>query len=78
MAKEKWKLDTVHSSVSFSLRHIMISRVHGVFKSWSGTLETADAHPENTKLEATLTIRGVTSCPNVLALARGTWSPARA
>ena len=54
MAQEKWKFDTVHSNVSFSVRHMMISRVHGVFKSWSGTLETDDSHPENTKLEATI------------------------
>ena len=52
MAIEKWKFDTVHSSVSFSVRHLMISRVHGVFKSWTGSLETDDAHPENTKLTA--------------------------
>jgi polyisoprenoid-binding protein YceI len=54
MAQEKWKFDTVHSNVSFSVRHLMISRVHGVFKTWSGNLETDDAHPENTKLTATI------------------------
>jgi polyisoprenoid-binding protein YceI len=54
MAIEKWKFDPVHSTVGFSVRHLMISRVHGVFKSWSGTLETDDAHPENTKLAATI------------------------
>src|SRR5215469_11021896 len=50
MATEKWKFDTVHSTVGFSVRHLMISRVHGAFKIWSGALETDDAHPENTKL----------------------------
>ena len=54
MATEKWKFDAVHSTVGFSVRHLMISRVHGVFKSWSGTLETDDAHPENSKLAATI------------------------
>ncbi len=54
MAQEKWKFDTVHSSVSFSVRHLMISRVHGVFKSWSGSLTTDEAHPETSKLTASI------------------------
>ena len=54
MAIEKWKFDAVHSNLSFSVRHLMISRVHGVFKTWSGSLETDDAHPENSKLTASI------------------------
>lgn len=54
MAQEKWKFDTVHSSVTFSVRHMMISRVHGVFKSWSASLESDEAHPESSKLTATI------------------------
>jgi polyisoprenoid-binding protein YceI len=54
MALEKWKFDPVHSSVSFSVRHLMISRVHGSFKIWSGSLETDEANPANSKLEASL------------------------
>lgn len=50
MATETWKFDTVHSTVGFSVRHLMISRVHGFFKSWSGRLETDEAHPENSKV----------------------------
>lgn len=40
MALEKWNFDTVHSHVGFSVRHLMISKVNGYFKVWSGTLET--------------------------------------
>jgi polyisoprenoid-binding protein YceI len=54
MALEKWKFDTVHSSVSFSVRHMMISRVHGSFKIWSGVLETDDANPANSKVQVTI------------------------
>lgn len=54
MALEKWKIDPVHSSVAFSVRHLMISRVHGVFKKWSGSLETDDAHPENSKVKVSI------------------------
>jgi polyisoprenoid-binding protein YceI len=54
MALEKWKFDTVHSSVSFSVRHLMISRVHGSFRNWSGSLETDDANPANSKVQASI------------------------
>lgn len=54
MALEKWKFDTVHSTVGFSVRHLMISRVHGVFKSWTGSMETDEAHPENSKVRVTI------------------------
>ena len=33
-----WSLDTVHSHVGFSVKHMMVSTVRGQFKSYSGTL----------------------------------------
>lgn len=54
MALENWKFDTVHSTVGFSVRHLMISRVHGYFKSWSGSLETDEARPENSKVHVSI------------------------
>jgi polyisoprenoid-binding protein YceI len=59
MALEKWKFDTVHSSVSFSVRHLMISRVHGSFKTWSGSLETDDAYPELSKVQASIDVASI-------------------
>jgi polyisoprenoid-binding protein YceI len=51
MAQEKWNLDTVHSHVGFSVRHLMISKVNGHFKVWSGTLVTDEANPANSSVE---------------------------
>ncbi|MBZ5586313.1 MAG: YceI family protein [Acidobacteriia bacterium] len=51
MAMEKWKFDLVHSNIGFSVRHLMISKVHGQFKSWTGTLETDESNPSATRLE---------------------------
>ena len=59
MALEKWKFDTVHSSVGFSVRHLMISRVHGGFKTWSGSLETDDADPSNSKVQITIDVASI-------------------
>jgi polyisoprenoid-binding protein YceI len=39
MALEKWEIDTVHSGVRFTVRHMVIAKVHGQFAKWSGTLE---------------------------------------
>ena len=59
MALEKWKFDTVHSNVSFSVRHLMISRVHGSFKTWSGSLETDDADPANSKVQIGIDVASI-------------------
>lgn len=34
MAKEKWKVDRVHSRLEFVVRHMMITNVKGVFKNF--------------------------------------------
>jgi polyisoprenoid-binding protein YceI len=39
MAGEKWEIDTLHSGVRFTVRHMVVSKVHGQFAKWSGTLE---------------------------------------
>ena len=37
-----WAIDPVHSSVNFSVRHLMVSKVRGKFENFSGTI-TVDA-----------------------------------
>jgi polyisoprenoid-binding protein YceI len=41
MAKTKWVLDPVHSSVDFTIRHMMISKVKGTFHKFEADI-TAD------------------------------------
>lgn len=38
-AKSKWALDTAHSSIDFSIRHMMVSNVKGTFHSYSAEIE---------------------------------------
>ena len=40
-----WQIDTSHSSVDFSIRHMMISTVRGTFERFSGTVEADEANP---------------------------------
>ena len=44
MAKSKWNLDASHSSVDFSVRHMMIAKVKGTFHSFEANIE---ADPED-------------------------------
>lgn len=42
MAKSKWAVDVSHSSIDFSVRHMMIAKVKGTFHSFEAQIE-ADA-----------------------------------
>jgi polyisoprenoid-binding protein YceI len=51
MAIEKWDFDLVHSSINFWVRHMMVSKVHGRFAKWTGTIEMDEASPANSRVE---------------------------
>jgi polyisoprenoid-binding protein YceI len=51
MAAHKWTIDTVHSSVGFSVRHLMVTKVHGAFNKWSGTLELDEEDISRSRVE---------------------------
>ncbi len=37
-----WAIDSVHSTVGFSVRHLMVSKVRGVFDTFSGEVTVAE------------------------------------
>ena len=39
---ERWEIDSSHSSVHFSVRHLVIAKVRGSFARWSGTVQVPD------------------------------------
>jgi polyisoprenoid-binding protein YceI len=39
MANSKWNIDASHSSLQFSVRHMVITKVRGAFKTYTGSLE---------------------------------------
>src|SRR5258708_17479430 len=43
MATERWETDTSHSSLHFSVRHLVIAKVRGSFARWSGTVQVPDS-----------------------------------
>jgi polyisoprenoid-binding protein YceI len=39
MALAKWDFDHAHSSIDFTIRHMLVSKVRGRFTKWSGDLQ---------------------------------------
>ena len=42
MRTDRWEIDSSHSSVHFSVRHLVIAKVRGTFTRWSGTVQAPD------------------------------------
>ncbi len=42
MTTRTWNIDTTHSTIGFTVRHLVITKVHGQFAGWSGTLQIDD------------------------------------
>jgi len=42
MRTDRWEIDSSHSSVHFSVRHLVIAKVRGLFARWSGTVQVPD------------------------------------
>ena len=59
MSLENWKIDTTHSSVGFTVRHLMVSKVHGVFTKWEGTFAFDDANPAASHVEVSIDVGSV-------------------
>jgi len=49
-----WQLDPTHSSVEFSVKHMMMTTVRGRFKNVQATLRGDRDHPEDAGVEATI------------------------
>jgi polyisoprenoid-binding protein YceI len=52
----RWTLDPGHSAVGFSVRHLMITNVRGEFEKFRGDVTYDAAHPEATRITATIDV----------------------
>ena len=46
-----WTIDTAHSEVNFTVRHMMISNVRGRFEKFTGTVDFDENNPANTTVD---------------------------
>src|SRR5581483_7082109 len=54
MSIKTWQFDAAHSSIGFSVRHLLVSKVHGRFLRWSGALRFDEAAPAASRVEVTV------------------------
>ncbi len=60
MTTTTWNIDTTHSSLDFTVRHLVIAKVHGSFSKWSGaiTLDTDNLAASKATVEVDVTSIG--------------------
>jgi len=56
-----WRIDPLHSSAFFSVRHLMISTVRGQFNGINGAVHYDPKHPTDATVEATIDCRTLTT-----------------
>lgn len=49
-----WQLDTKHTQIEFSVKHMMVSTVRGHFTAFTGEIVADEAHPENSRIAVTI------------------------
>jgi polyisoprenoid-binding protein YceI len=58
-ATSTWRLDPAHSSVEFSVKHMMMTTVRGRFKDVQATLTGDEEHPEGCCVEAVIDVASI-------------------
>ncbi len=51
---QPWTFDLAHSSVGFTVRHMVVSKVRGRFAKWGGTLEMDENDPVRAKVDVVI------------------------
>jgi polyisoprenoid-binding protein YceI len=52
-------LDTTHSEIAFTVRHMMFSKVRGQFTKWSGTVAYDAADPSKSKVDVDIDVDSI-------------------
>ena len=59
MTKQKWAVDAVHSSIDFSIKHLVIAKVKGNFQSFEATIEADPEDLTTADIEFTVDIASI-------------------
>jgi len=54
MSTASWKFDTAHSNITFSVRHMVVSKTRGKFAKWSGELVFDPGDVAKSKIDVTI------------------------
>lgn len=55
----KYQIDPSHSSINFSIKHMMIAKVHGGFEKFGGHLNYDPASPEKSEIQVSIEANSV-------------------
>lgn len=61
MERTKWVLDPTHSELGFKIRHLMISNVSGVFKSFTVEMETESTDWRTGEINVTVDMTSIST-----------------
>ncbi|HEY6987787.1 MAG TPA: YceI family protein [Bryobacteraceae bacterium] len=61
MSTSQYQIDPAHSSLQFSIRHLMVSNVRGTFTGVRGTVTFDPAQPERTMVEAEIDVNTIST-----------------
>jgi polyisoprenoid-binding protein YceI len=59
MTQSQWQFDTSHATIGFSVRHMMVSKVHGQFTKWSGQFEFDEQDPTASKAVVEIDVNSI-------------------
>jgi polyisoprenoid-binding protein YceI len=59
MSLVKWDFDHAHSSVDFTVRHMLVSKVRGRFTKWNGKLELDEQDLARSRVEVDIDVASV-------------------
>ena len=54
MTPQTWQIDSAHSGIHFSVRHLVIAKVRGQFSRWTGALTVPDGDFRRAAVAATI------------------------
>jgi polyisoprenoid-binding protein YceI len=54
-----WALDTAHSGIAFSVRHMVVAKVRGRFAGWSGSVELDEADLTRSRVAVEIDARSI-------------------
>ncbi len=56
-----WQIDSSHSQINFSVRHMMISKVRGSFENFGGTVNFDEENPTNTAVNIDVDLASIST-----------------
>jgi len=59
MSLVKWDFDHAHSSVDFTVRHMLVSKVRGRFTKWTGHLELDEQNLAHSRVDVEIDVASV-------------------